>query len=52
MKLKVFVLKVATIDPFSERNVITKMDFQMAQCQGPRVYNDGKTFLVSCLEWW
>ena len=45
MKLKVFVLKLATIGPFYERNVITRVDF------APRVQNDGKTFLLFTYIW-
>ena len=41
MKLKVFVLKVATINPFYERNVITTVDLPNGAVPG-----------ASCLEWW
>ena len=46
MKLRVFVLKVATIGSFYERNAIIWVIYHMAHCQGPPVQNDGKTFLV------
>ena len=39
MQLKVFVLKVATIDPFYERNVITRVDLPIGAVPG-----------ASCLE--
>ena len=39
MKFKVFVLKVATIDPFYERNVITRVDLPNGAVPG-----------TSCLE--
>ena len=40
MKLKVFVLKVATIDPFYERIVIARVDLPNGAVPG-----------ASCLEW-
>ena len=51
MKLKVFVLKVATIGPFYGRNVITRADLPNGAVPGARVQNDGKTFLVFTYIW-